>query len=178
MFKLFNGENKPVTSDKVFIHTKSKWVYCQKILTENPSTVFIGWFDDTIDELADHFSQSGIRASVLKARTINKAQIEDSQIIFIEHHPMKDKEDQLLHQLNLKKAVFLVALDEPFLKFFGGEKLVKLMAGMGMKEEEPIEHKLISQSIAVAQEKIESKVSFEQSTRSQAEWMERNLKLF
>jgi len=35
---------------------------------------------------------------------------------------------------------------------------------------------LITQSIANAQEKIEARISIEQSTRSQAEWMERNLK--
>jgi preprotein translocase subunit SecA len=62
------------------------------------------------------------------------------------------------------------------LKYFGGEKLITMMQNMGMKKDEAIEHTLITQSIANAQEKIEAKVSIEQSTRSQAEWMERNLK--
>jgi preprotein translocase subunit SecA len=50
-----------------------------------------------------------------------------------------------------------------------------MMESLGMKEDEAIEHPMITQSIANAQEKIEAKVSFEQSARSQAEWMDRNL---
>ena len=176
MFKLFGKDNKPEIIDRVFIHMKNKWVYCQKILAENPKTIFIGWFDDTIEELENYFSQAGIQASIFKARTTSRSQIEGLPIIFIEHYPMKSKEKQFLEQLGLKEAVFLTALDEPLLKYFGGEKLIRMMESMGMKEDEPIEHKMITQSITNAQEKIEAKVSIEQSTRSQAEWMERNLK--
>jgi preprotein translocase subunit SecA len=50
-----------------------------------------------------------------------------------------------------------------------------MMGNLGMKEDEAIEHPMITQSIANAQEKIEAKVSLEQSARSQAEWMDRNL---
>ena len=176
MFNLFNRENKPTITDKVFIHTKNKWPYCQKKLNENSKTIFIGWFDDTIEELESYLSQINLNASILKARTARRSQIEGVQLIFIEHYPMKTKEDQLLDQLSLKKAVFLTAVDEPLLKYFGGERLMQIMENMGMKEEDPIEHKFITQSIVNAQKKIESKVLIEQSTRSQAEWMERNLK--
>ena len=176
MFKLFNKNNKPKIIDRVFIHKENKWAYCIKILAENSNIVFIAWFDDSIDELGNYFSQTNTQASILKARTTNRSQIEGSNIIFIEHHPMKSKELEFIEQLGLKEAVFLTALDEPLLKHFGGEKLISMMLAMGMKEDEAIEHKLITQSIANAQEKIEAKVSIEQSTRSQAEWMERNLK--
>jgi preprotein translocase subunit SecA len=59
---------------------------------------------------------------------------------------------------------------------FGGERLIKIMQGLDMKEDEIIEHKLVSQSIANAQKKIEKKVTVEQSMRSQSEWIERNFK--
>ena len=176
MFNLFNKENKPTITDKVFIHTKNKWPYCQKILNENSKTIFIGWFDDTIEELESYFSQTNVNAAILKARTARRSQIEGAQLIFIEHYPMKTKEDQLFDQLSLKKVLFLTAVDEPLLKYFGGERLMQIMENMGMKEEDPIEHKFITQSIVNAQKKIESKVLIEQSTRSQSEWMERNLK--
>ena len=176
MFKLFNRGNKPTITDKVFIHAKNKWPYCQKILSENSKTIFIGWFDDTIDQLESYFLQINVNATILKARTARRAQIEGAQLVFIEHYPMKTKEDQLLDQLSLKEAIFLTAADEPLLKYFGGEKLMGIMENMGMKDDDPIEHKLITQSIVTAQKKIESKVLIEQSTRSQAEWMERNLK--
>jgi preprotein translocase subunit SecA len=70
----------------------------------------------------------------------------------------------------------LTALDEALLMIFGGDKLIKIMQGLGMNEDEIIEHKMVSQSIANAQEKIEKKVTIEQSMRSQSEWIERNFK--
>ena len=176
MFKLFNKDKKPTIIDRVFIHKENKWAYCKKILAENSNTVFIAWFDESIDELENFFSQILTQASVLKARTINRGQIEGFNIIFIEHYPMNCKEQELLEQLGLKEAIFLTALDEPLLKYFGGEKLISMMESMGMKKDDPVEHKLITHSIANAQEKIKGKVSIEQSTWSQAEWMERNLK--
>lgn len=176
MFKLFNKENKPRITDKIFIHTKNKWPYCQKLLQENSKTIFIGWFDDSIEELERYLSQTNVQAVVLKARTISRSQIREMHIVFIEHYPVKSKEDQLFDQLSLKEAIFLSAVDEPLLKHFGGDKLISIMEGMGMKEDDPIEHKLITQSIVTAQKKIESKVFLDHSTRSQAEWMERNIK--
>ncbi len=50
------------------------------------------------------------------------------------------------------------------------------MQKLGLKEDEIIEHKMVSQSIANAQKKIEEKLVIEQSVRSQAEWIERNIK--
>ena len=176
MFKLFNKGNRPNVTDKIFIHSKNKWPYCKKILEVSSKTVFIGWFDESIDELESYFLQTNVQASVLKARAAYRSQIEGMQVVFIEHHPMKSKEDQLFDQLRLKNVIFLAAVDEPLLKYFGGEKLINIMESLGMKEEDPIEHKLITQSIVTAQKKIDAKVLIEQSTRSQAEWMQRNLK--
>ena len=51
-----------------------------------------------------------------------------------------------------------------------------MIQSLGINEDEIIEHKMVGQSIANAQEKIEKKVVVEQSVRSQAEWMERNFK--
>lgn len=156
------------------MYRKSKWNYCQKILSKNPKTVFIGWFDDTIAEVEETFKNSAV--TVLNARTIHKAQVEGSALIFIEHHPMKSKEEAVFNQLGLTEAIVLTALDEPLLMIFGGEKLIKMMQSLGMNEDEIIEHKMVTQSIANAQEKIEKKIELEQSARSQSEWIERNFK--
>lgn len=175
MFKLFHkGDKKIKITDKVFMYKKSKLDYCQKLLSENPKTIFIGWFDDTISELESHIKDSG--GTVLNARTIHKAQVEGLTIIFIEHHPLKSKEDIAFKQLGLAEVIVLSALDEPLLMIFGGEKLIKIMQGLDMKEDEIIEHKMVSQSIANAQEKIEKKVPVEQSMRSQSEWIAANFK--
>jgi hypothetical protein len=44
-----------------------------------------------------------------------------------------------------------------------------------MNEDQAIEHKLITQSVINAQQKIEKKVIIEQPARSQKEWMEKNV---
>ena len=77
MFKLFHtSENKPKIIDKIFMHTTKKWAYCKKILTENPKTIFIGWFDETIAELENYFYKLTSKLLVLKARTTIKSQLE------------------------------------------------------------------------------------------------------
>jgi hypothetical protein len=170
MFKLFNNkDNKAKVIDKVFMYKQSKWNYCRKLLSENPKTIFIGWFDETISELETQVGQN----TVLNARTIHRSQIEGSTVIFIEHHPMKSKEETVFKQLEIKEVIVLTSFDEPLLIMFGGEKLIKIMQGLGMKEDEIIEHKMVSQSIVNAQEKIEKKVIVEPTARSQAEWLEK-----
>jgi preprotein translocase subunit SecA len=84
---------------------------------------------------------------------------------------MKSKEETVFKQLELKEVIILTSLDEPLLIMFGGEKLIKIMQSLGMNEEEIIEHKMVSQSIATAQEKIEKKVIVEPTARSQSEWL-------
>jgi hypothetical protein len=178
MFKLFQSEKgKPKVSDKVFMNRQAKWNYCQKILAKEPRTIFIGWFDDTIAELENFFVQSTSSPPIiLNARTTHKAQIEELPIIFVEHHPMKTKEELAFQQFGLKKVIVLTSLDEPLVKMFGGEKLIDIMQKLGMKEDEVIEHKMVSQSITNAQNKIEERMNVEQSVRSQSDWLERNLK--
>jgi len=158
------------------MHQPAKLNYCQKLLAEDPKTIFIGWFDDTIAELENIFGRyNSSPATILNARTTHRSQIQGSPIIFIEHHPMKSKEDLIFEQLSLKEAIILTSLDEPLLKLFGGEKIIDIMQKLGMKEDEVIEHKMVSQSIANAQKKIEERMIVEQSVRSQSEWLETGL---
>jgi preprotein translocase subunit SecA len=66
-------------------------------------------------------------------------------------------------------------MDEPLFKHFGSEKLIPLMKMMGMKEDEVIEHSMVSKSIMKGQEKIAQQVSLEQTAGSQEEWMRKNI---
>lgn len=151
MFKLFRNNNRIKIIDRVFMNQRSKWNYCEKILTETPKTIFIGWFDETIAELENFIIPHGSSAiTVSNARTIHKSQIEGSGLVFIEHHPMKSKEEIVFEHLGLKEVIILTALDEPLLLKVGGEKLIEIMQNLGMKEDEVIEHKMIGQSIANA----------------------------
>lgn len=178
MFKLFDSDgNKAKIIDRVFMHQQGKWNYCLKTLVEKPNTIFIGWFDATIVELENFIARNNCSpVTILNARSTHRSHLGDSPIIFIEHHPLKSKEDLLFSELGLKEAIILTAFDEPILSLFGGEKLIDIMQKLGLKEDEIIEHKLVSQSIANAQKKIEGKMVVEPSVRSQAEWIDRNSK--
>lgn len=178
MFKLFHNEdNKVKIIDRVFMYRQSKWDYCRKFLSATPKIIFIGWFDETIAELENHIDRHNNPAvSILNARTIHRSQVEGLTILFIEHHPMKSKEEIAFRQLDLKEVIVLTSLDEPLLTRFGSEKLIEIMQGLGMNDNEIIEHKMVGQAIANAQEKIEKKIIVEQTVRSQEEWMERNLR--
>lgn len=50
------------------------------------------------------------------------------------------------------------------------------MKMLGMKEEDAIEHELVSKSILRAQDKIALKITTEMTAGSQQEWIDKNLK--
>ena len=50
---------------------------------------------------------------------------------------------------------FFLSLDDDLMRIFGGERLVKAMERLGLEDDQPIEHKMISKSIENAQKKVE-----------------------
>ena len=77
--------------------------------------------------------------------------------------------------MNLEKVNVWSALDEPLFQIFGSEKIIQMMKQLGMKENESVQHTMLSKSIQNAQEKIEKKVQVEHTAHSQKDWFEINL---
>src|SRR6185503_15025565 len=50
---------------------------------------------------------------------------------------------------------FYVSLDDELMRRFGSERIASLMERLGMEEDVPIEHRVISKSIESAQTKVE-----------------------
>lgn len=50
---------------------------------------------------------------------------------------------------------FFLSLEDDLMRVFGSDKIKGLMTRMGLKEDEPIEHKMISNAIAKAQKRVE-----------------------
>jgi hypothetical protein len=100
--------------------------------------------------------------------------------LFAGHYPLPSKEDQLIQKLNAAfpqcPIIFYSSLDEPAVEIFGSDRIVGLLDKMGMKEEEAIEHTMVSQSMKRARAKIESRVAKEIVTQSEAEWYAKNVK--
>ena len=51
---------------------------------------------------------------------------------------------------------FYISMDDELMRVFGGERLRSLMDRLGLPDDQPIEHRLISRSIESAQRKVES----------------------
>ena len=51
---------------------------------------------------------------------------------------------------------FFLSLEDDLMRIFGSDRIKKIMNTLGMEENEPIEHKMITNAIAKAQKKVES----------------------
>ena len=92
-------------------------------------------------------------------------------------HPLNQnaKELEMIKDWTTEKIIVYSAMDEPLFKYFGSDKLIPLMKMMGMKEDEVIEHSMVTKSIIKGQEKIAEKVSSEYQASSQGDWMKKNI---
>jgi len=126
---------------------------------------------------------------LIKAKTLDKvfnfknyATKTESHIcdfLFAEHYPTYSKEESVLNKIDELtgcKAVilFYASLDEPLFKFFGGDNIKNMMIKLGIKEDECIQHSMVTKSIENAQKKIEKKISSDFETPSQDDWFLKN----
>lgn len=174
MFGLFKKkETGPTIINKVWINTQQKWNGCLQLLQQKPSTIFVVWFDETFTQLNTFLEQHNHPSKVIMYRQVSAAHAND--YVFAEHYPLVAKEKELFEKLNANNVVVLCGLDEPFFETFISERLVDMLGKLGMKEDDLIEHSMITSSIIRAQEKITSKVIIDNTARSQKEWLERNV---
>lgn len=176
MFGLFGKKEKDIVTDKVWFTTEAKWAACRQLAITQPDTLFVTWFEDTFHQLETDFTHNGLTADkMVMARQLTSHLETPGSVIFAEHYPLRAKEEELWQKTGITAAVVFSALDEPLFKHFGSDKIISLARSFGMREEEAIEHTLVSSSIKNAQEKIAARVTLEQAALSQAEWLMKNL---
>ena len=82
-------------------------------------------------------------------------------IIGTERHESRRIDNQLRgrsgRQGDPGNSRFYLSLEDDLLRLFGGENIANIMDKMGMGEDEPIEHKLITRSVENAQKKVEAR---------------------
>jgi hypothetical protein len=161
--------------DLVFIHQAAKWQAVKKLLEQYPDSIIVTWFPDTLSDFQQFAAAQNITTDILPARQVNSFQVVNKTVIFLEHYPLPDKEAALIQLWKATKIIILSALDEPLFLHFGGERLTHLMQQMGMKEDEPLEHTLITQAIHNAQQKLAKKVITEHSAASMEDWFRKNV---
>lgn len=68
-----------------------------------------------------------------------------------------------------------VALDEPAMKVLAGERILKLMKALGMRESEPINDSSVAAAVRNAQVQVQKRATGDRPARSAEEWLRLNL---
>jgi hypothetical protein len=179
MFNFFRKRTSAFRiSDIIWMREENKWQGCMDLLQKDPSVLFICWFDAT-QEAFENFLQekNNVPAAIINARQATAQQLVGKKVVFIEHYPIRNKEQQLFEELHLTEVRIYSALEEPLFRQFGSDKIIQVMKQMGMKETSSIENNMISKAIGNAQDKIENKVTVDQAAHSQADWIQKNYSL-
>lgn len=180
LFNLFGKKEETpqsIFTDRCYQTTNAKLKACVALAKEQPGTFFICWFANTLKTFKDYFTQQGLDETlVLDARNFNSGMLQNKKAVFTEHHPLHSKELELVKNWAQQPIIVYSAMDEPLFVHFGSEKMLGLMKLLGMKEDEVIEHSLVTKSIIKGQDKIASLVQMEQTAQSQKEWLEKNLR--
>lgn len=171
MFGLFSKKDKGVkVVDKIWISDEAKFRACLEFIKNDRHIVFVAWFEETRSALQAYFKENNVEDQVYLADYLNVAQA-NKELLFVEHHPLASEEQRKAKELGKDEITVLSSLSEPIFQLFGGERIVEMMHKMGIKDDEMIEHNMISNSIKNAQEKIASKALISGSARSQANWL-------
>lgn len=172
MFGLFGKKKDSLTvHDKIWITEKAKFDACINFKKENANIFLIAWFEETKNNLEEYFKENNLEVEVHLADLLSLMD-QGKEFIFVEHHPLQTEEHRIAEKLGVQEITVLSSISEPVFSLFGGDKMVDMMRKMGMKEDEMIEHNMISKSIMRAQEKIAEKSRQHISARSQADWLQ------
>jgi hypothetical protein len=98
----------------------------------------------------------------------------------LERYPIPEPDQRILDFLNLRSdfapPIAYVSFDEPWLVRTLGDRLTALMERIGINKNEVIEHKLVSNSLQRAQEKLGKMVRRDFPQDTQDKWLEFNLR--
>lgn len=181
LFNLFGKKegnaDDHVFVDRAYVSTAAKMNACAELARKAPSSLFICWFADTAAAFRTFFREQGLDEQlVVDTHHLHASKLANKTPVFVEHYPLHSKELELIKNWEARNIVVYSALDEPLFKHFGSDKIIPLIKMLGMKENEAIEHNMVTKSIIKGQEKIAGQVATEQPASSQGGWMEKNLK--
>jgi len=100
-------------------------------------------------------------------------------VVIAEHHPLSTREQDLLRAVAALPCAgpigFHCALTDPLMVRFGSETIQRLFKQLGIDEQMPLSHALMSSALQKAQAKIGQKVQTEMSAHSAEAWFQLNL---
>lgn len=180
---LFGNKKKeePVKSNRVFMSREaanrnlSDWI--EGFHQEGRKVILVYFFKETQEELSHmipaHANVSWVNGLQPGVITLHPASV----ILFAETYPDETPEQKLFQRpqvaqyLESNKVVCFNSISDPVFLPFKPERLLKMMHTLGLKEHEAIEHKMVTNSISRAQQKITRKKQMINFTNSRAEAM-------
>lgn len=177
LFNFFQKKKAiPAMKDMIWMSKSAKLNGCLNLIKQQQDIVVVAWFSDTFDEFNKFLNeQNGLGVEIQLAKSVLSTQISGKQLILLEHYPIRSKEEDFILNNNPIRIYVLSSLDETLFEQFGSDRIIQMMRSLGMKEDEMIEHPMISKSIKNAQHKLEQKLTFENTANSSKEWFERNV---
>lgn len=195
MFGLFSSKPKGVKFDYITYVTKVQKY--KNVLTkfahaaDDKHVVLIYFFESSRAELLQLSTALGVRMSeqvallsspgyvLLNGQELEKeGHIKADQVIFMEAHPIASVQREAGNYFldsEIASIACYVGLDEALFQVFGGSRISGLLEKMGVKDDEPIAHSMVSKSIERAQEKLEKDNPSARDIRSsQEDWLKEN----
>jgi hypothetical protein len=173
MCSLFKSKGPKIT-DTIFLNEQGCRSAIAQWLQQNTTGVVVVWFQHDLEQLRTSLGNLAEDRFILADRLAFSHGSERS-ILFVGHYPVRATEYELFENQGLKEATVYSHLDMPLLKTFGSERIKELMIKMGMKEDEPLSHAMITSAIGNAQDKIAKSVITDMRAPSEEEWMRMNV---
>src|SRR5258705_10360525 len=108
-----NKKSETKVKDIIWISSEAKWKGLEEFWKKEPNTVFVFWFDETLDEAKSNIDPVIIdKIQFALAREVNHHLIPNSPVMFAEHYPLQKKDQELFQQFQLKELKILSALNE------------------------------------------------------------------
>ncbi len=155
------------------------------------TTAGVPYFHLTNDSMGDATGQSNVvlvcHASLISSSSglIGLLNVLSSgskvQFLFAGHYPLPAKENKIIEKLSSypsAEITFCSSIDEPSFEPFGADRIVAILDQLGLREDECIEHPMVSKAMANARAKIEGMVKHEVTAKSEGEWFIRNIKKY
>lgn len=202
LFSFLKSE-KPAYTDRVW-RTSDKALRgmitdAMLAITRKQIPVVLCFFDDEFVQITKFLTEKGVPAIALQdyrterqegvvwycsaftaSQFLSGLTNQAVSILFFGHYPLPKRENEILQKIKTNNpsasVVFYSSLDEAAFKMFGGERLTGLLDTLGMKEEEAIEHSMVTKAMLRAREKVETMVRNEQPATTETEWFSKNVK--
>lgn len=164
-------------------------------ITKNEKPVILCWFDDRKKSLVEFLEKYNVpflsveeSSQLSEEKTVflmnalapfnTPLKAKSIRLIADGHYPLVDVENKAIEKITPAESrtsvLFCQSLDDELFISFGGEKLVSLLDNLGLKEEESLEHAMITKSIERAREKLSATVTFEVRTQNEHDWFSKN----